>query len=259
IRFKSVLTSNCIAGLWFLFSAGRNTGPKPRSAFSSLRSNPVARASAASSGSSLSQRSIHPRRLFGGAVSGGNELSNSSSRSRRSLRVTDSLARPNRRANQRPITSNPRPDYPRIVPHSRNYYQPNQANGRLPTSFSPSANYTKPMVLVPTHHDLNPKLLLDNTVLPPAWGSQASSSSTNFDTYCSQDLELALDSIFNNQNVGPFVCRELIQRLVTSSPSPAYVYRVVQKFNDNGAGVRGDMQAVVEAILLDYEARSAVA
>src|ERR1019366_2862160 len=119
IRFKSVLTSNCIAGLWFLFSAGRNTGPKPRSAFSSLRSNPVARASAASSGSSLSQRSIHPRRLFGGAVSGGNELSNSSSRSRRSLRVTDSLARPNRRANQRPITSNPRPDYPRIVPHSR--------------------------------------------------------------------------------------------------------------------------------------------
>src|ERR1019366_7009885 len=89
-----------------------------RSAFSSLRSNPVARASAASSGSSLSQRSIHPRRLFGGAVSGGNELSNSSSRSRRSLRVTDSLARPNRRANQRPITSNPRPDYPRIVPHS---------------------------------------------------------------------------------------------------------------------------------------------
>src|ERR1019366_10445830 len=54
----------------------------------------------------------------GGAVSGGNELSNSSSRSRRSLRVTDSLARPNRRANQRPITSNPRPDYPRIVPHS---------------------------------------------------------------------------------------------------------------------------------------------
>jgi hypothetical protein len=140
-----------------------------------------------------------------------------------------------------------------------NYYQPNQANGRLPTSFSPSANYTNPMVLVPTHHDLNPKLLLDNTVLPPAWGSQADSSNTNFDTYCSQDLELALDSIFNNQNVGPIVCRELIQRLVTSSPSPAYVYRVVQKFNNNGSGVRGDMQAVIEAILLDYEARSAVA
>ena len=140
-----------------------------------------------------------------------------------------------------------------------NYYQPNQANGRLPTSFSPSANYTNPMVLVPNHHDLNTKLLLDNVVLPQAWGSQADSSSTNFDTYCSQDLEQALDSIFNNQNVGPFICRELIQRLVTSSPSPAYVYRVAQTFNDNGAGVRGDLQAVIQAILLDYEARSPVA
>ncbi len=140
-----------------------------------------------------------------------------------------------------------------------NYYQPNQANGRLPTSFSPSANYTNPMVLVPTRHDLNPKLMLDNVVLPQAWGSQADSSSTNFDNFCSQDLELALDSIFNNQNVGPFICRQLIQRLVTSSPTPAYLYRVVQKFNDNGAGVRGDMQAVIQAILLDYEARSPVA
>ncbi len=140
-----------------------------------------------------------------------------------------------------------------------NYYQTNQANGRLPTSFSPSANYTNPMVLVPTHHDLNTKLMLDNVVLPQAWGSQADSSSTNFDNYCSQDLELALDSIFNNQNVGPFICRQLIQRLVTSHPRPAYLYRVVQAFNDNGAGVRGDMQAVIKAILLDYEARSPVA
>ena len=140
-----------------------------------------------------------------------------------------------------------------------NYYQPNQGNGRLPTSFSPSANYTNPMVLVPTHHDLNTKLLLDNVVLPQAWGSQADSSNTNFDTYCSQDLELALDSIFNNPNVAPFICRELIQRLVTSSPNPAYLYRVVQAFNDNGSGVRGDMQAVIQAILLDYEARSPVA
>src|SRR5712691_1150834 len=62
--------------------------------------------------------------------------------------------------------------------------------------------------------------------------------------------------MFNNQNVGPFICRQLIQRLVTSNPSRDYVYRVVQKFNDNGAGVRGDLQAVVKAILLDYAARS---
>jgi hypothetical protein len=137
-----------------------------------------------------------------------------------------------------------------------NYYQNNQANGRLPTSFSPPANYTNSMVLVPTHHDLNTKLLLDNVVLPAAQGTFADPNNTNYDVYCSQDLELALNSIFYNQNVGPFICRQLIQRLVTSSPSPGYLYRVVQAFNDNGSGVRGDMQTVIRAILLDYEARS---
>jgi uncharacterized protein (DUF1800 family) len=137
-----------------------------------------------------------------------------------------------------------------------NYYQPNQANGRLPTNFNPPSNYTNSMVLVPTHHELGTKLLLDNIMLPQAWGGQANSTSTNFDAYCSNDLEAALDTIFNNQNVGPFICRQLIQRLVTSNPSRDYLYRVVQKFNDNGAGVRGDLQAVIKAILLDYEARS---
>jgi hypothetical protein len=93
-------------------------------------------------------------------------------------------------------------------------------------------------------------------MLPQAWGSQTNSASTNFDAYGLGDLEAALDNIFNNQNVGPFVCRQLIQRLVTSNPSRDYLYRVVQKFNNNGAGVRGDMQSVIKAILLDYEARS---
>ena len=91
---------------------------------------------------------------------------------------------------------------------------------------------------------------------PPPRAPRPISTNTNFDAYCSQDLELALDSIFNNQNVGPFICRQLIQRLVTSHPSRDYLYRVVQKFNDNGSGVRGDMKAVIKAILLDYEARS---
>ena len=139
-----------------------------------------------------------------------------------------------------------------------NYWQPNQANGHLPSNFGPASNYTNYMVLVPTHHDLNTKLLLDNVVLPQAWGTQRLSTNVDFDTYCSQDLELALDSIFNNDTVGPFICRQLIQRLVTSHPSREYLYRVVQKFNDNGSGVRGDLQAVVKAILLDYEARSTV-
>jgi len=136
-----------------------------------------------------------------------------------------------------------------------NYYQTNQANGRLPSGFSPAANYTNPMVLVPSHHDLNAKLVLDNVMLPPAWGNQRVSSTTN-DAYSSNDLELALNSIFSHPNIGPFICRQLIQRLVTSNPSRDYVYRVAQVFNDDGTGVRGNLQAVVQAILLDYEARS---
>jgi hypothetical protein len=137
-----------------------------------------------------------------------------------------------------------------------NYYQPNQGNGRLPTNFGPSRNYLNPMVLVPTQHDLNAKRLLDNVVLPPALGASANTSLTNFDNYCSQDLELALDNIFYNENVAPFICRQLIQRLVTSHPSSGYLYRVALAFNNNGLGVRGDLQAVIKAILLDYEARS---
>ncbi|HSY19725.1 MAG TPA: DUF1800 family protein [Candidatus Acidoferrales bacterium] len=137
-----------------------------------------------------------------------------------------------------------------------NYFQTNGANGRLPTNtFSPAVNYTNPMTLFPLHHDLNAKLLLDNVTLPPAWGAQTNTLSTNLDNYGLQDFEQALDAIYNHPNVGPFVCRELIQRLVTSNPSRGYLYRVVQKFNDNGSGVRGDMAAVVRAILLDPEAR----
>jgi uncharacterized protein (DUF1800 family) len=71
------------------------------------------------------------------------------------------------------------------------------------------------------------------------------------------DLENAVDNIFNHPNVGPFVARQLIQRLVTSNPTPAYVQRVARVFNNNGSNVRGDMKAIVRAILLDNEARSA--
>ncbi|WP_296596760.1 DUF1800 domain-containing protein [Phenylobacterium sp.] len=73
----------------------------------------------------------------------------------------------------------------------------------------------------------------------------------------SGELKIALDTLFNHPNVGPFISRQLIQRLVTSNPSPAYVQRVASVFNNNGAGVRGDMAAVVRAILLDAEARNA--
>ena len=69
-------------------------------------------------------------------------------------------------------------------------------------------------------------------------------------------LKTALDTLFNHPNVGPFFARQMIQRLVTSNPSPAYVSRVADKFNNNGAGVRGDLKAVWRAILLDDEART---
>ena len=136
-----------------------------------------------------------------------------------------------------------------------NYYQASQTNGRLPSNWYPKANYTNPMVLVPPHHELGAKTVLDNVMLPPAWGNQAVPSAAN-DAYGSQDLESAMNSIFQHQNVGPFIGRQLIQRLVTSNPSRGYVYRVAQVFNDDGTGVRGNLEAVIRTILLDYEARS---
>lgn len=72
-------------------------------------------------------------------------------------------------------------------------------------------------------------------------------------------LNIALDTLFNHPNVPPFISQQLIQRLVTSNPSPAYVGRVAAAFADNGAGVRGDLKAVLRAILLDPEARNAAA
>ena len=70
-------------------------------------------------------------------------------------------------------------------------------------------------------------------------------------------LRIALDTLFNHRNTGPFIGKQLIQRLVTSNPSPAYVGRVARAFANNGAGVRGDMKAVIRAILMDPEARDA--
>ena len=74
-------------------------------------------------------------------------------------------------------------------------------------------------------------------------------------TSASQALKTALDTLFNHPNVGPFFGRQMIQRLVTSNPSPAYIARVAAAFNNNGKGVRGDLAAVWRAVLLDDEAR----
>jgi hypothetical protein len=71
-----------------------------------------------------------------------------------------------------------------------------------------------------------------------------------------KDLSDALDNIFNHPNVGPFISKQLIQKLVTSNPSRAYVQRVAERFNNDGSGRRGNLEAVVRAILLDAEARN---
>ena len=102
--------------------------------------------------------------------------------------------------------------------------------------------FSGPMVPFQSNHDTTSKTLLNGLVLPA--GQTAG-----------QDLEAALDNIFNHPNVGPFIGKQLIQHLVGSNPSPAYVARVASVFNDNGSGVRGDLQAVIRAVLLDPEAR----
>ena len=141
-------------------------------------------------------------------------------------------------------------------------------DGAYLTSLSSPINWTRPMREVPVRHFTGQKRILNNEVLPglPNVGGQpldayANHISTQYNdpTYQvlpAQENSAVHDQLFNHPNTGPFICRQLIQRLVTSNPSRDYLYRVVQKFNDNGSGVRGDMQAVIKAILLDYEARS---
>ena len=138
------------------------------------------------------------------------------------------------------------------------------AAGAEPKAHNP-ANWTKPMVPWNANHDTDPKELLNGVILPPRQTAE-------------EDLRGALNNVFNHPNVGPFVCRQLIQHLVTSNPSPAYVARVVRVFDGTGLAlrpepgtsrlaamgrgvaedipaVRGDMEAVIGAILLDREAR----
>ncbi len=106
----------------------------------------------------------------------------------------------------------------------------------------PSTHFTRlPMALTESRHSTLEAKFLGVTIGEGTPGADA--------------LKKALDTIFNHPNVGPFIGKQLIQRLVTSNPSPGYVSRVAAAFNNNGAGVRGDLRAVVKAVLLDDEAR----
>jgi uncharacterized protein (DUF1800 family) len=119
------------------------------------------------------------------------------------------------------------------------------ATGGVPTSFPNGVpNFDQPMRAIEVAHDMSAKALLSGVTLPAGQTAE-------------QDLSGVIDSIFNHPNVGPFVGRQLIQHLVTSNPSPAYVGRVAAVFANNGSGVRGDMKAVIAAILNDPEARAA--
>ena len=111
------------------------------------------------------------------------------------------------------------------------------------TSDSANEDFVSLMRGYNTFHDKNPKMLLNGVTL----GANRTTM---------QDVSSAIDNLFNHPNTGPFIGRLLIQRLVTSNPSPEYIGRVAAKFANNGNGVRGDMGAVVKAILLDNEARS---
>jgi uncharacterized protein (DUF1800 family) len=117
------------------------------------------------------------------------------------------------------------------------------ADGSTPTGFNYGPNYYHPLVAVESEHDENPKTLLNGTVLPVGQTAE-------------EDMAGALGNIFQHPNLPPFVSQQLIQHLVKSDPSPAYISRVAAVFNNDGSNVRGDMQAVLTAIFTDPEARA---
>jgi len=122
--------------------------------------------------------------------------------------------------------------------------QPGQVLQRHNSAYYGLPPYGSPMENFASNHDTtNTKLLLNGVTLPAGQTAQL-------------DLSAAMDNIFNDSTIGPFVCKQLIEHLVKSNPSTTYVQNVVNKFDDNGSGTRGDMQAVIKAILMDPEARA---
>lgn len=120
----------------------------------------------------------------------------------------------------------------------------NPENAGTPLTFSKGYNHydlTVPMAMFEDNHDTGTKVMIDGSVIP--------AGQTGL-----EDIEDAIELLFNHSNTGPFISIRLIQQLVKSNPSPAYVNRVATVFNDNGQGVRGDLEAVVKAILVDPEA-----
>ena len=103
------------------------------------------------------------------------------------------------------------------------------------------ANRLDPLIAFEEYHDTSSKTLLNGETSPSGLNAK-------------DDLDFALNNIFKHPNIAPYISKQLIQRLVTSNPTPDYVARVAEVFNDNGNGVKGDMKAIVSAILLDEDA-----
>lgn len=121
--------------------------------------------------------------------------------------------------------------------------------------FIPLTGFYTPLVMFDEFHSMEAKNFLDTTIPAGTGGVET--------------IDLALDAIFSHPNVGPFLGRQLIQRFVTSAPTPAYVSRVTAAFNSGsfqlpsgtqvGTGERGDLKAVIAAVLFDQQARDASA
>jgi uncharacterized protein (DUF1800 family) len=107
-------------------------------------------------------------------------------------------------------------------------------------------HFTRPMVMYPDRHDFESKKLPNGFVVPPRDATESNGM---------QDVRDAVDALFHHPNTPPFVCRQLIQFLVTDNPSPGYIQRAQDVFVNDGSGTRGNLGAVVKAILLDPEAR----
>ena len=109
-------------------------------------------------------------------------------------------------------------------------------------------NHTVPMMMDDSHHDVDAKTLINGVQLPARTASDTGVAGL-------ADIHAAIDCLFNHPSCPPFISKQLIQKFVTSNPSPEYVSRVTAKFINNGVGVRGDLKTVLKTILLDPEAR----
>jgi uncharacterized protein (DUF1800 family) len=118
-----------------------------------------------------------------------------------------------------------------------------------------SVKFQVPMRMAPRQHDVSSKVLLNGLTLPPLNGGVPfNTANLANEATANADIDAALTGLVNHQSCPPFIVQRLIQRFVKSNPSKAYISRVVAKFKNNGSGVRGDMLAVVRAILTDPEA-----